>query len=120
MIGNGIAVITGACGGMGTEISRQLGRRFALALTDLDQTELDKRAADLRTSGFEVVVATAFDIRQHESIDRLIADAAAMGPIRAGVHAAGASPPRQTDWKEVMAVNLVACAYFARAILEKA
>jgi short-subunit dehydrogenase len=49
-----IAVITGACGGMGQAVARLLGMEMDLVLTDVNQVKLENFAAQLREDGYKL------------------------------------------------------------------
>jgi NAD(P)-dependent dehydrogenase (short-subunit alcohol dehydrogenase family) len=101
----GIAVVTGAAGGMGAPSARQL---FAagfrrLLLCDVVADRLESVAAPLRAAGAEVAIL-AGDISAADYPDRL---AAALGdqPIAAVIHTAGISPT-MGDGPRILEVNL--------------
>ena len=53
----GLAVITGAAGGMGSAVASQLGAQgWSLLLCDLDQTRLEENARPLRNKGAKVEI----------------------------------------------------------------
>jgi NAD(P)-dependent dehydrogenase (short-subunit alcohol dehydrogenase family) len=101
----GLAIVTGAAGGMGAPSARQLfeaGFR-QLLLCDLDAGRLEGVAAPLRQAGAQVEIL-AGDISDAGYPDRL---AAAIGqrPVAAVIHTAGISPT-MGDAQRIMKINL--------------
>lgn len=101
----GVAVVTGAAGGMGAPSARQL---FAagfrqLLLCDLHADRLESVAAPLRAAGAEVEIL-AGDIAAADYPEQL---AAALGgrPIAAVIHTAGISPT-MGDGARILEINL--------------
>jgi len=47
-----VAVVTGACGGMGVACCRQLGKQFDLVLCDVAADRLGRFAEQLRDEGY--------------------------------------------------------------------
>ena len=68
-----IAVITGAYGGLGAEISRQLAANgIGLVFADRDQSRSDAFAAELNASAGNAVLATyQVDLSRHDDVSRL-------------------------------------------------
>jgi len=54
-----LALVTGACGGLGQACARLLGRCYALARTDIDQGRLEALAGTLEAEGYRITLATA-------------------------------------------------------------
>jgi NAD(P)-dependent dehydrogenase (short-subunit alcohol dehydrogenase family) len=102
---SGVAIVTGAAGGMGRESARLLAEDgwTELLLCDLSVERLEDVAAPLRASGCKV------DILAGNIADPGFCDAlgAAIGdrPIGAMIHTAGVSP-RMSDTAGVLAINL--------------
>jgi short-subunit dehydrogenase len=109
------ALITGAGGGLGAYIARDLADEGVnLALTDLPEASVDGLAAELRTRGVEVVHAPA-DLADRDERRRLIAwSEQALAPIdilvnNAGVEFGGEFLSSDVEALErTMTVNLVA------------
>jgi short-subunit dehydrogenase len=84
------ALVTGAAGGLGGYITQALaGEGANLVLSDLPQSDLTARAAELQAMGVRVEVVPA-DLAEPEARQKLIADAeSALGPIDILVNNAG-------------------------------
>ncbi|PEQ11134.1 hypothetical protein B2G71_19035 [Novosphingobium sp. PC22D] len=88
----GVAIVTGAAGGMGCECARLLAEDgwSELVLCDLDEARLESVAAPLREQGAHVEIL-AGDITEAAFWDRLVALIGQRG-VGAAVHTAGVSP----------------------------
>jgi NAD(P)-dependent dehydrogenase (short-subunit alcohol dehydrogenase family) len=119
------ALITGA--------SRNIGRAIALAFaqegaslvlnTRANGQELEAVAKECSTHGVRVVAALA-DVGDHRAVDTMVAQAVAeLGPIDVLVCNAAIRPHRSLldtsieEWHRVMAVDLHAAFYLARAVV---
>jgi NAD(P)-dependent dehydrogenase (short-subunit alcohol dehydrogenase family) len=102
----GIAVVTGAVGGIGQACASLLGRRYRLVLGDLDGRRLSDLADRLRAEGCEIVACVAGDLGQAGEADRLVATARENGALGCVVHAAGLSPAL-AGWDAIVRANLV-------------
>jgi NAD(P)-dependent dehydrogenase (short-subunit alcohol dehydrogenase family) len=111
-----IAVITGACGGMGRVCARLLGQHYALALIDVDQQRLDHDAEQLRRDGYDVPLAMAVDITDAAAVRQLSERVRAAGSFGALVNTAGLSPAL-APWQPILAVNLVGTVLLLDAFL---
>jgi NAD(P)-dependent dehydrogenase (short-subunit alcohol dehydrogenase family) len=114
----GLAVVTGAAGGIGGACARRFARDgYDLLLVDVGQAPLDSTAAALRGSGARVETL-AGDIA---SPDFPAAVAAAVGErtMTLLLHAAGLSPS-MADPARIVDVNLFASARLADALVAKA
>jgi NAD(P)-dependent dehydrogenase (short-subunit alcohol dehydrogenase family) len=110
----GVAIVTGATGGMGAAGARQLAAQgWPLLLTDLDAGRLESVAAPLRAAGGEVEIL-AGDIADAGFPARLI-EALAERPIGALIHTAGLSPT-MADAERILEVNLGATARLVEAV----
>lgn len=122
VFGQGAAVVTGAAGGIGSALARQLAHRgSALALIDRDRAELEALAAELRGPRVSVhpfdltrtgaIPALAGDVlRAHPRVSLLVNNAGlALGGTFEQVSAA--------QFDEVMAVNFGAVVALTRALL---
>jgi len=104
----GLAVVTGAAGGMGSASAVQLGAQgWSLLLCDLSEQQLEKSAAPLRAAGVRADIL-AGDIADPVYPSRLIA---ALGDRQIGalIHTAGLSPT-MGDAARIFAVNYDATA----------
>ena len=109
---NGLAVVTGAAGGMGAAIARALAAEGRpLVLCDLHEQPLQALAASL---GGQVTIV-AGDVTAADYPAQIIA-AAAGRPITALAHAAGISPS-MSDGKRIVAINFTATKALAEALL---
>ena len=119
-----IALITGAGGGLGAYIARELaGQGVDLALTDLPEAAVDGLSAELRTRGVEVKHAPA-DLTDREERRRLVTWAEdALGPIDILVNNAGVEfggPFLGSDGEALeltVAVNLLATMDLTRMVV---
>ena len=88
---NAVAIVTGACGGMGAPAATRLAARgFALLLCDIDPGRLERIAAPLRAGGTTVDVL-AGDVADRDYPQRVL-EALGDRPVGALVHTAGLSP----------------------------
>ncbi len=104
-----LAIITGACGGMGGAISRSLGREMRLVLTDTNAEILSAEADVLRQAGFDVQLALRCDVSETADLQNLWRGCQSFGPLGALVHTAGLSPAL-AEADRIIAVNLRATA----------
>ncbi len=102
-----VALITGACGGMGSACARQLGRDNKLVLTDVPSERLHGFAATLRDDGYEISACLAGDLSEAACCDTVIAAARAAGTLKVMLHAAGTSPAL-APWDAILRANLLA------------
>ena len=119
------ALITGA--------SRNIGRAIALAFaaegadlvlnTRANRDELEAVAAECRKAGVRAV-AVLGDVGDAAAVDAMVSEgAAALGPIDVLVHNAAIRPHKSItdttieEWHRVMAVDLHAAFYLARAVV---
>lgn len=111
----GIAVVTGAAGGMGSAVARQLVAEgwSRLLLCDLEADRLDSVAGELRQAGASVTVLAA-DLAAPEFPGELVA---ALGGqrISALVHTAGLSPSMGSA-ERILDVNLDASVRLVNAV----
>lgn len=111
----GVAVVTGAVGGMGSAIARKLlaeGWR-QLLLCDVDAERLDSLAAELRQAGADTFTL-AGDVAAVEFPAQLVA-ALNGQPVSALVHTAGLSPSMDSA-ERILAVNLDASVRLVDAV----
>jgi len=102
-----VLVVVGV-GGMGETIARRqaVGRKTVLA--DFNEVALEATAEKMRVDGFDVVTAK-IDVSSRESVERVAALAASLGPVAQVVHTAGLSPT-QAPLAAVLRVDLVGVA----------
>ena len=88
---SGAIVVTGAAGGMGVAIARELADTGTLVLADLRATELE-RAKTLLGSSLVSARIVVCDVTSEPDVSNLAAVVAELGGLRALVHTAGVSP----------------------------
>jgi NAD(P)-dependent dehydrogenase (short-subunit alcohol dehydrogenase family) len=110
----GVAVVTGAAGGMGSATARQMAEQgWPLLLTDLDAGRLEGVAAPLREKGAQVEIL-AGDVADPGFTGRLL-QALGDRPIGAVVHTAGVSPTMAAA-ERVLEINLDASVRLVDAV----
>jgi NAD(P)-dependent dehydrogenase (short-subunit alcohol dehydrogenase family) len=110
----GLAVVTGAAGGMGSAVAVQLGAQgWSLLLCDLHAAPLEEIARPLRSKGVDVELL-AGDLADRAYPARLIS---ALGSRQVGalIHTAGLSPT-MGDVARIFAVNYDATARLVEAM----
>lgn len=114
----GVAIVTGAAGGMGSAVARQLAQAgwHELLLCDLHAERLEAVAADLQAAGNQVD-CVAGDVADPAWPAKILA---ALGdrPIAALVHTAGISPLQGTP-ERILAVNLDASVRLVDAVRDR-
>jgi NAD(P)-dependent dehydrogenase (short-subunit alcohol dehydrogenase family) len=102
---SGVAIVTGAVGGMGSECARLLAKDGwrELLLCDLDDARLEAVAAPLRKNGAKIATLAA-DITDREFTARLI-DRLGPREIGALIHSAGIAP-QMAEPTRVFEINL--------------
>ena len=98
-----IGVITGGGSGMGLEAAKLLGQKYRLILVGRTAAKLEKAIAELTAAGVQAEAFPA-DASDRASVDKLAAYAAAQGPVKVVLHAAGVSP-HMTDGAKIFAIN---------------
>lgn len=111
-----VAVVTGAAGGMGSAVVRQLAEagKTVFVLCDVSEEGLEAVAAPLRAGGAQVDIV-AGDVSAEDFPARVIALLAGR-PVGTLVHTAGISP-RAGSAERIMQINLDATARLLPAIL---
>lgn len=119
-----IALVTGATGGIGSEVCLELARRGAKVIaTSRQATELEKLDDRVRAETGDNIIIVPMDLRKHDGIDNLggqlyerfgkldifVGNAGVLGPISPVGHI----PPKK--WDELMTVNLTANFRFIRS-----
>ncbi len=115
-----VALVTGAASGIGAAVAERLcAEGVRLLAFDRDAAELEALAA--RTGAH----ALAGDVTRQEQVEQAVAAAAALGPLRIVVNAAGvvAADDPQTiadaTWERLLAVNLTGTMRVCRAALPR-
>jgi NAD(P)-dependent dehydrogenase (short-subunit alcohol dehydrogenase family) len=111
---NQIAIITGAAGGMGAAIAKRLAKTRTLLLTDVDRDRLNVLTTQLISEGHQAH-AVCGDLADPKVSEELAARFATIGTLATLVNAAGLSPV-QSDWRTIIAANIVAPEYLLRAV----
>jgi acetoacetyl-CoA reductase len=119
------ALLTGAGGGLGSEMARALGREgVQLALSGRGEAALRRLAAELAESGVRCVTLPA-DLSDREQVGGLVARTEeALGPIDIVVNNAGItrdSTMRKLTrdmWDQVIDTNLGSCFNMSKAVWE--
>jgi len=101
----GLAVVTGAGGGVGAACARRFAPTHSLLLTDVDEGRVERTAAPLRQDG-RVVETMACDLADARSVRALADRAGELGSLRVLVNAAGLSPSMADAWR-ILEVNLL-------------
>ena len=120
-----VALVTGASGGIGAAISRELadaGAAVALSYAH-DATRADELARELAGGGARVLTAGA-DLKDRDALHQLVDDVEReLGPVDVLVPNAGVGRVRQAiedvsdpDWDDHLAVNLTAPFLLARRV----
>lgn len=113
--GRRIAVVTGACGGMGVACCRQLGKQFDLVIADMASDRLARFAEQLKDEGYRVADWIAGDLRDPQVITALLEAAEGAGTLELVVHTAGFTAI-DGDWRSIVDVNLVATGQLLRQL----
>lgn len=114
---HGVAIVTGAAGGMGSATARLLaGEGWPLIVCDIDQGRLDDLAAPLRAVGgsVETLAGDFADRGFPGGLLQVLGDR----PIGAVVHTAGLSPT-MADAARILSVNYDATVRLVDAILPR-
>src|SRR5947207_770995 len=101
----GLAVITGAGGGVGAACARRFATIHRLLLTDADEERVERTAGALRADG-RVVDTMVCDLADAEAVRALADRGGELGSLRVLVHAAGLSPSMVGAWR-ILEVNLL-------------
>ncbi|TQK44228.1 2,3-dihydro-2,3-dihydroxybenzoate dehydrogenase [Streptomyces sp. SLBN-118] len=120
---SGVAVVTGAAGGIGAEIARSLvAAETPVALLDRDVLALWELAAELDSTGVRVL-AVATDVTDSGDVDSAVAKVEVeLGPIEYLVNAAGvlrsgqAAQLTDEEWDTTFAVNAGGVFHMSRAV----
>ncbi len=86
---HGVAVIFGASSGIGHASAIQLSRRgYSVVLASRSQARLDGLAVRCQSAGAPVAVAEAVDVVDADAVEKVLARAAAVGPVTVVLHTA--------------------------------
>lgn len=118
----GWCLVTGAANGLGRDLAIGLAEDgWDLALLDVDKERLTE-VAGLVTGDHRRVEVLPVDVRDQDAVIRAVDETARTGPLRALVNNAGiisvadAVDMPQTDWDDVIDVNLTGAFYVAQAV----
>jgi NAD(P)-dependent dehydrogenase (short-subunit alcohol dehydrogenase family) len=120
---SGIAIITGAGGGIGRAVALRLTeQRFGVALVGRNAGALDEVATDIKRTGGMAQPIVA-DVTVPEQVDRMIKQTLeAFGRVDALINCAGSAPMIPTaditpaQWREILDANLSSAFYTTRAV----
>ena len=118
-----VAIVTGTSRGLGQYLARALAKAGAdLVLTSRDSSTLKPFEEEIRAMGRRAV-SLALDVRNHESIERMAADAVdAFGQIHILVNNAGCNIRKPAldvtwdDWNTILDTNLRGSFFVAQAV----
>lgn len=110
-----LALVVGACGGMGMACARRLGQRYRLVLADVNAAQLQTVAGQLAEEGISALPVPC-NVTDDASVAALMQAVVEEGPLSALAHVVGLSPGAG-DWRRIMAVNLPGAARMAQATL---
>ncbi len=118
------ALITGASGGIGREVARQMAQAGAnVALCDLSTQALDALAYELKTSPGSISTHTV-DVSDAQACQQLAQTVASHhGGIDYLVHSAGIYPEQRIEsmsdeqWRKLISINLDGTFYMCRSVI---
>jgi NAD(P)-dependent dehydrogenase (short-subunit alcohol dehydrogenase family) len=122
-LSNQVAIVTGTSRGLGQYLARALANAGAdLVLTSRDSTALKPFEDEIKAMGRRVV-SLSLDVRNHESIQRMAAEAeAAFGQVHILVNNAGCNIRKPAldvtwdDWNTILDTNLRGSFFVSQAI----
>lgn len=100
-----VYVITGATGGMGADIAKNLNKKGILLLVDLNEEKLIELKKALKTKKIDADYATC-DISNQAQIEALVKKTESLGKFKALIHTAGISGSMATA-DVIFKVNLI-------------
>jgi NAD(P)-dependent dehydrogenase (short-subunit alcohol dehydrogenase family) len=110
-----LAMVVGACGGMGLACARRLGQRYRVVLADISADGVQRAAEQLGEEGI-ATLPVACDVTSDASVAALIATIQSEGTLQALAYVVGLSPACG-NWRAIMAVNYVGAQRMADAVL---
>jgi NAD(P)-dependent dehydrogenase (short-subunit alcohol dehydrogenase family) len=112
-----VGIVTGAASGMGRSCAIRVAEKVdVVLLVDRDAEALRDSASALSADGTRADVEPfVLDITDDSGIARLARRAAELGGLRSAAHAAGVSPA-MAEWRDILAVDLVATARLVDAL----
>ncbi|HEY4050300.1 MAG TPA: glucose 1-dehydrogenase [Acidobacteriaceae bacterium] len=121
-----VAIVTGTSRGLGQELARALAKSGAdLVITSRHRETLAPFAAEIQALGRRVV-ALELDVRNRDSIERMVADAeSAFGQLHVLVNNAGCNVRKPAlevtwdDWNLVLETNLRGSFFVAQAVARR-
>jgi NAD(P)-dependent dehydrogenase (short-subunit alcohol dehydrogenase family) len=102
----GIAIVTGACGGIGRACARALGRTYDLVLTDIAGVSLAAFSETLKEEGYSIGASVAGDLAEPRTAPEVVDAARRLGGVRAVAHTAGLSPAL-AQWDRILQANAI-------------
>lgn len=109
-----LALVVGACGGMGLACARRLGQRYRLLLTDIDAEGLQRAATQLGEEGIGAL-PIACDVTRDDAVAELAQRIRGEGPLAALAYVVGLSPACGNP-PAILAVNLAGAERMANAV----
>ena len=118
------AIITGAAGGIGSQIARAYGEQGAsLVLSGRNKQRLDSLAAELESQNYKAIVSQA-DVTEPGQVDNMVASAIKnFGQVDILVNNAGGAmyvkPPEKLkpeEWNNAIALNLTSVFLCSQAV----
>jgi NAD(P)-dependent dehydrogenase (short-subunit alcohol dehydrogenase family) len=100
-----VSVITGGAGGVGLATAQRLGRTHHVLISGVDAARLAQAARQLAEHGIDCSTHVG-DVSSRSSVDELVAQAVALGPVASVVHTAGISPSMGPA-ERIMKVNAI-------------
>jgi len=98
-LNNTVAIITGGASGIGYALAQSYGRRGAhVLIADIDKEALKSACLTLSEEGMKAT-SSVTDLRNIESIRRMLGKAKALGPISAVCMNAGVTATGPTTWE---------------------
>jgi NAD(P)-dependent dehydrogenase (short-subunit alcohol dehydrogenase family) len=111
-----VGIVTGAARGMGAACATRVTDMVdVLLVADRDEERLAGTLQYLGSIPTRADVEPfALDVQNRDDVDRLVARASELGPLRAVAHAAGVSPT-MGGWREMLSIDLVGTALLVDA-----
>ena len=100
-----VYVITGATGGMGSDIAKKITKKGTVVLADIDAKKLTKLKTELTKSKIKAKTIVC-DISRKDDIDQLVGLVKDLGNFKVMVHTAGVSESMKNA-NNILKINLV-------------